>query len=797
MNLLAAGARCCAGAIFFAVAMAATQPSPTPGTSAPARKAGHRSNRHGAEAILCKRCSNDNGASATPPSPTPTATPSVAAPQKPDLNSCVIILEANQKNEISRTLPLGAALQLTLFVKEPPALHPQGELRSTTFTSQGEQPSVSAPTKLAIEANTGTSNSPALVDLSKAGARPFALRLERLRPGKTYKGQLVLTADELINQWTVTLTTERGVIAVDPVGTLKFVRSPRSGPYKFSFTLRDKSESGPYHNVWVRFEPAAATNSKALTSNFNLGNFSFWKKRKRVDMEQRGTNPARNAVTLTTAHTFTAQFSSLSPGEYSGTLHFAADETSDETAEAKLPMTIQVRDCWIFPVVVIVVGSLLGWFTSKFITGARRARDLSQQINALRLRLDTLARKPSLTPDWEFPSEAISLGFARVDVELSLLARMAKSTTEVIFQGDRIENRKILAEQRLSGLESLRETRLAVEPSATDRPTAQWAIGNRLRSATDLLDAPTFGANEQTRLKEQLDGLRPWQKEQDDAFVTVYQQALLERLRSNERPELGELNEGTLVGTQLKEHIEKLPKSEEISKQKNRDDLKGIDKMIARVALLWRESEMDWANKLAEKDKTLTLNGLFDYVDLETWNKLVADKEKLLLAISRQNPKSYDIVEINLRSDIERFDVVRLRSHPLYVGWRIEPPQGKIRTEETDGFTLVQYFPSPGTVTVRADLHWESKTLSVPKARNFTIDRNPEYGSRWRWFIRNWVELVAIGIALLFAIATEMATQYDATFGTFTQYLAIFVWAAGAGTGGNLLTQLGQSSSAK
>ena len=52
------------------------------------------------------------------------------------------------------------------------------------------------------------------------------------------------------------------------------------------------------------------------------------------------------------------------------------------------------------------------------------------------------------------------------------------------------------------------------------------------------------------------------------------------------------------------------------------------------------------------------------------------------------------------------------------------------------------------------------------------------------------VTLSAIG----FAVATTMSTQYAWTFGSFSDYLKIFLWAAGAGTGGDLFKQLGASS---
>ncbi len=49
-----------------------------------------------------------------------------------------------------------------------------------------------------------------------------------------------------------------------------------------------------------------------------------------------------------------------------------------------------------------------------------------------------------------------------------------------------------------------------------------------------------------------------------------------------------------------------------------------------------------------------------------------------------------------------------------------------------------------------------------------------------------FAEWAVIGITAGFAVATAMIALYDATFGSFSHYLALFLWAAGAGIGGNI-----------
>src|SRR5439155_20344767 len=123
-----------------------------------------------------------------------------------------------------------------------------------------------------------------------------------------------------------------------------------------------------------------------------------------------------------------------------------------------------------------------------------------RQVKELRARADFLARPSAPRAGWEFSSEAGSLGFARVLVTLNRLARLTASTIEVLFHGDDIEQLRQRAELRLSALESVHAARLRVQPAADGRPAVQLAIGRLLRSATDVLERPTYGEVEQASL---------------------------------------------------------------------------------------------------------------------------------------------------------------------------------------------------------------------------------------------------------------------------------------------------------
>jgi hypothetical protein len=227
--------------------------------------------------------------------------------------------------------------------------------------------------------------------------------------------------------------------------------------------------------------------------------------------------------------------------------------------------------------------------------------------------------------------------------------------------------------------------------------------------------------------------------------------------------------------------------------------LQVYDETLGKLALLWRERDTAWGGQLAMACADgRSLEELFRLVDEKLWETLdVAAKDNKIQILrdldSDEELKALDIVEVHMASNIPGVSSSRILYHPLHISWRINPPDGKERRTETHGLTLVQYFPRPGKVEVKAVLQWQGLEIPVNAGLNFEVALNPEYVNR-RMFTGGITEWAVIAVAAGFAIATAMGTIYDATFGSFNQYLTLFIWAAGAGTGGNIFKQLGTSS---
>jgi hypothetical protein len=151
--------------------------------------------------------------------------------------------------------------------------------------------------------------------------------------------------------------------------------------------------------------------------------------------------------------------------------------------------------------------------------------------------------------------------------------------------------------------------------------------------------------------------------------------------------------------------------------------------------------------------------------------------------------RTYDLVDMDLRiqggKGLMEADI---RRHPCKVRWRVTGPSGQSRVILTDGLTLVNYFQASGKYRVKAEIEWQGGTVDVPGEAEILVEENPEFGLRATF---EWMEFAVTGLAALFAVITGLGTEYDATFGSFSQYTALFFWASGASAGGNLFKQRG------
>lgn len=794
-------------------------------------------------------------ASGTGNAQTPNGTPPAAAPT---LKSAVAVWEAGPNGIVVPVRP--GTVDLTLHLRVVKPVSGRAAIALTNFASQAAPGDV-VRTTLAVDADApdfaaaGRRQSAPDADeisLAETGPHRLSIRTAGLRPSAIYKATLLLQADDQAAQWDITLLTGPAAsLATSAATSVRFASVP--WPFchvgadcakvgSISITLYDNSSAGPYSRIRVRFDPPSQPQATNVpSSNFGLDSFAFVERQngepQGLDLARYGVPVPPQAAELTAQaqdkksgiartggpgadavgqsapeptkapvaihvpsndqRTVIANISPLAPGEYTGTLRFAADDSPTGVTEAAVPITILVRHHWIFPVLVLIIGSAIGWFTSKYVVAARTARVLARDIRRLRVRADSFGVSESPRAGWRFAIEGTSLALMRIRVSLAQLSQLTDSPTMVLL-GSEADIRQQLkeTEQRLAALETFRGVRLDVQPCADSRPAAQIAIGRLLRRALDAVARPAFGDRQMADFNDAIEKTRAWMVAdgRDDKHLA----SLLERRNSADIPDATAAANATtgVIQQQLQRLFNACPLSTLTATPKpTANQMQVYDAEMAKLALVWREREMPWADELADAcSKGADVEDLFHVVDKGVWEALKTAAHDSTLRIRRDPPdgtaiETYDITHVELVSDQKDLPTWRLLYHPLRTTWHINPPRGSMRAEETDGTTIPQFFSSPGKAAVKGELRWQNEKISIEHGVTFDVTDNPDYQVRF-----NFIEAAALVAATVFAIATAMNTQYTWTFGTLSDYLVVFAWAAGAGTGGNLFKQLGTAS---
>jgi hypothetical protein len=319
-------------------------------------------------------------------------------------------------------------------------------------------------------------------------------------------------------------------------------------------------------------------------------------------------------------------------------------------------------------------------------------------------------------------------------------------------------------------------------------------LGGLLRHASDLLEHPILLEAQQTEFAGILQHAAEWTAD-EETRLKHYRQALVHRRRSPAVPDKGSVEQwrNEALKERLLSLLEQCPADAQLGT--DRGSLRTYDQTLEQLILLWRERRTLWATDLAQACKAdAALPSLYNLVDQRFWEHLKEQAFKIECdtTSSEEQIEAFNLTEFRLTSTTTGL-TARMRSHPLQVVWRIVPQAGTVRTVETDDVTLVQYFRTPGQVCISAVLHWQGQEIPVKEHTTVKVVRNPELSTR-RILGGGAIEWSVLAVAVAFAVATAMSTQYDATFGSSGQYLALLLWAAGAGSGGNMFKQLSATS---
>jgi hypothetical protein len=622
------------------------------------------------------------------------------------------------------------------------------------------------------------------------------VRLRNVRPRTTYASTLTLVFRGKKHEWDMALkVADLGALHVDRLPPLQLVTlAPltRDTARQFPITLRDPSGRGPFTRVRARVEEPNQVKTTAVASNFLLDALSFWR-----DCQSPGgcvavqnlDAPASPGLNVPRAGDLKlwARVEWLSPGEYNPVLRFTADEASERADESKLALNLQVRHHWWLAVVVILLGSAAGLFGNKYVAGFWTARALRRETAAAEQAAAELARPDPRGSPWWLRAGTHSYGLTRARLVLRQAEFLSQSVFRVLAVETEIRERVVDARRRLDALEALEATRLRLQLASIDRAVIQQRIGASIRRALAIVDGARLEATQRAAFDALLADAEAWLV--PDKQDALYRDAVLTRIREL----LVTVTPSDVPGEKVRARVaELLAELEETLKLADAPvpRLVPYDHAAARLALLWRERLKRYAEDLARREAGGdALEELHRMANRELWGRLqaAADDGRVQVRVPDDDVRTYDLVEARLafNASIQEVEVV---NHPCIVRWRVRQADG-VETEVLSyGLSLVHYFPVAGAMTFAATLEWDEDRIEVPAPATVNVATNADYRP---WASVQSVELAVTALAALFAIATGLGYGYNATFGTSTQYIGLFLWAAGASAGGNLFRQRG------
>ncbi len=685
-------------------------------------------------------------------------------------------------------------VRLTFRVDVPPSAMGPAELSLTPFDSDNAPP-VTFTLMEPTADQPGIEGRPLEFQLQpEPKVRHVDLRLQGLRPRTTYTTTLTLLLGTRKHEWDVTLKlADLGSLAVDKAPPLQLVTLAPFGwttARQFSITLRDLAGRGPFTRVRARVTEANQVKSNAVASNFTLDAFSFWKDPDGREQIHNLDSPDTTGLDVPRGGDLKiwARAEWLSPGEYNPVFRFTAANASEHADDSRLALNIQVRHHWWLAVVVILLGSAAGLFGNKYVAGYWTARALRRETAAAEQAAAALARPDPRGSPWWLRGSTHSYGLARARLILRQAGFLSQSVFRVIAVEPEIRERVVDARRRLDALEALEATRLRLQLASIDRAVVQQRIGAGIRRALAIVDGARLEQSQRAALDHLLTDVEAWLA--PDKQETLYRDAVLARIREL----LVTVTPADVPGEKVRARVARLLEQLEAALALN--DLSAAklvpyDHAAARLSLLWRDRLKGYADDLARSEGNGdALEALHGMANRELWERLraAATAGQIQVRVPPEAIKAYDLVEIRLTLNA-RIQEVEVVNHPCVVRWHVRQADGTESDVLSYGLSLVQYFPSPGTMTFTASLAWDEERIDVPQPGTVDVKRNDDYRA---WASFQSVELAVTGLAAIFAIVTGLGYGYNATFGTSSQYIGLFLWAAGASAGGNLFKQQGE-----
>jgi hypothetical protein len=549
-----------------------------------------------------------------------------------------------------------------------------------------------------------------------------------------------------------------------------------------SVIVREKTGTIPLEGLSIRLEQVAAPDS-----GFDLArNVHFTVNGQPADNFTRLPNnpsPTLPAIPRGGQAEVKLRLHDLHPGDYITTLRFTASNSVADDAAQRLQLTIHVRDSVEWAIACLLVALILSFISTKVLTSQRRRAALLQQVQ-------------SLQPDWFAALRPI----APVVWVQAVLHKAERLSRQFWLTSPE------LIEQSITGVRTVlnvldRARQLRDKLNLTLSPLVFQRVMLSLDNVVSGLGTGGLDDTAMQPIKARLAGFDDWLN--NERFPTVFWNDIAPSLQS-----LKSQVDDERVHEAARELVRELKSAIDaalISPPTKRADVERAYQQYAKLRILW-EQRADVAALLGPA-KTDIIE-LFKLADDHLWRQLTETLLTIRMPVTNDPDglAAYDTLQFSIETGDPALDESYLFRHKTECHWtfimqptrtfrqkygRRDQPQQVMLTPVSLGPSVVQYFPCAGSVRVSAKLVYQAKSKELPEAVGPTIRASSDYAV---YKILALSEVYSWFVAALLAIATGLSTYYftSSSWGTYEDYLTLFMWGVGVDQGKNFLQALQQ-----
>lgn len=484
----------------------------------------------------------------------------------------------------------------------------------------------------------------------------------------------------------------------------------------------------------------------------------------------------------------------LEPGEYTIKIGVGAANTAVD-GEQQVTLKLFVKHGPLAPFIVLLFAIFLSYVATK-------------GLEAQRKRVSRMKKVEEIKPAW-LGEESPTLPVVAARVILKQVENRNREWYDTLFGQEATGTLIGKAERLLNILSRVHGLRLRINAAGWDRMIGNRAV-KRLNGVVRALNPDQLDESTVGRIEAELGVLEQWfDPKQRTELYRIDLISDMDGLAAQVNPEAFGAHRDLV--SRLRDEILK-----NRSPSASLNDLIGMEETYAKLKILWERnrdgdsSSLDTLAGLLGRNQNMSIEEFFDAADRLAWEEL---READSLAWEKQGTSAIEFVMPG-RNDLDplqayrliRFEVAPrnrklgnnyLFKHKVRYLWTLtlETERGitPLTQPRTDEPRLVQYIPAAGRLYVSVVLQNEDESLRRVDCEPLRIEKSGEYG--WMSAFR-FNEVIALGIATIFALVSGLATFYAGkhAFGAIGDYIALFLWGAGVDQTKNFIQNLERTS---